>query len=168
MAICPNLTKILLDENLVLTTGAGVHSKGNYNIEIIGAKAAIIWMDCIGANCQWWDSTHNNCSVPVLNLFNYHKHDSHEHVDAHTVGEIPADPGAPIALPAQQSYASLLSQEYMMSQDTDGNNDIFGIDFALDIYDTNVPKMLLTILKSPDFPSGLDIWTWQNYLDSLP
>lgn len=168
MAVCALLTNTFLDENLILTIGAGVHSKGNYNIERIGAKGVVVWMDCIGSNCQWWDATRNNCSVPVMNLLNYHKHDSHEHIDAHGVGDVPADPGAAVSLPAQQSNASLLSQEYMMGQDMDGNSDIFGIDFALDIYDTNVPKMLLTILKSPDFPSGLDIWTWQDYLDSLP
>jgi hypothetical protein len=168
MSICPLLSKSLLDATNLISNGSGSHSKGNYTIEKIGLYIAIIWMDCITTNCQWWDSVHSNCSVPTNNLYNYHRHDSHDHVDAHATATIPADPGAAIVPPASQSKASLLSQEYMSGEDTDSNSLIFGVDFGLDITDTDVPKMLMTILNSPDFPVGLTTYTWIEYLATLP
>lgn len=168
MATCPLLSKLFLDENNVLELGSGSHSKGNYTVEMIETYIAILWMDCIGANCQFWDSTHSNCSVPVNNLFTYHIHDSHEHSAAHDVGTVPASGGQANAPLPEQSKAALLSQEYMTNSDTDGNTEVLGKDFGLDVTDSDVPKMLLTILNSPDFPVGLTTYTWAEYLATLP
>lgn len=168
MATCPLLTKILLDNTSLLSNVSSSHSKGNYAVELIQTYIALIWMDCITINCQWWDSTHSQCSIPNMNLFNYHLHDSHEHVTTHAAATVPADAGATISPPAEQSNASLLSQEYMSGEDTDGNTEIFGKDFGLDITDGDVPRMLLNILNSPDFPVGLTIYTWAQYLATLP
>lgn len=168
MSTCPLLSKLFLDENNVLELDSGSHSKGNYTVEMIETYVAILWMDCIGANCQFWDSTHSNCSVPVNNLFTYHIHDSHHHIKEHNAATVPADSGASVTPPDTQSNALLLSQEYMQGEDKDGNSEIFGKDFGLNPLDIDVPKMLLTILNSPDFPVGLTTYTWAEYLATLP
>lgn len=168
MSICPFLTKSLLDENSVLTPGAGSHLKGAYTIELIGTYIAQLWMDCIEANCRFWDAVHSDCSFPTINKFTYHKHDSHDHNDPHGVSEVPADLGAAVTASAEQPKANLLIQEYSAGEDTDGNSEIFGKDFALDLNDGDVPRMLLNILNDPNFPRGLDVYTWAEYLDTLP
>jgi hypothetical protein len=168
MAVCPLLSKVFLDESSTLTPGSGSHSKGNYSIESPVTGLAIVWMDCIGVNCRFWDATHSECSIPTNNLFTYHIHDSHEHPASHAVGTVPASGGQAMSPPPEQSKASLLSQEYMTGEDTDGNSEVLGKDFGLNVTDSDVPKMLLTILNAPDFPVGLTTYTWAEYLATLP
>jgi len=168
MAICPLYSKILYDNLGSLSNGSGTHSKGSYSIEMIETEIASVWMDCITTNCQWWDATHSNCSIPVMNLFTYHKHDSHDHAVSHAAATVPADAGGVLSPPAQQSNASLLSQEYMQGEDKDGNSEVLGKDFGLDPTDTDVPKMLSSIINSTDFPAGLTTYTWAEYLLTLP
>lgn len=168
MAICPNLTKILMDSDALLSSGSGSHSKGNYTIEIKEVNIAIVWMDCIGANCQWWDSVRGECSVPNTNIVTQHVHDSHEHASSHAAATIPAGAGGSTSPPPEPSKASKLSQEYMTGEDTDGNAEVLGKDFGLDVHDADVPKMLLTILNDPNFPVGLTTYSWAEYLATLP
>lgn len=166
MATCPLYTKVL---GGAFTTGAGTHSKGAFTVETLITGLQVVWMDCFESTaCQWWDDTNSECSMPNLNLFNYHLHDSHEHSAAHAVGDVPGTQGGSTSPPPDPSKASLLSQEYMTGEDTDGNAEVLGKDFGLDITDADVPKMLLTILNNPDFPVGLTTYTWADYLATLP
>lgn len=166
MSVCPLLSKSLNSGSL--EAGSGSHSKGTYAIEIIEDEIAQLWMNCIGVNCQFWDATHSDCSFPTINKFTYHKHDSHDHNDPHGASEVPADLGAAVTAAAEQPKANLLTQEYSSGEDTDGNSEVFGKDFTLDLNDEDIPRMLLNILNDPNFPRGLTVYTWQDYLDTLP
>lgn len=165
MATCPLYTKIVAGS----FTGGGTHSKGSYTIETLVTGLCVVWMDCFqSTSCQWWDSTNSECALPNLNLFGFHIHDSHWHGAAHGVGDVPGTQGGTTPPPSTPSKPSLLAQEYMTNEDTDGNSEVLGKDFGLDVTDSDVPKMLLTILNSPDFPVGLTTYTWAEYLATLP
>ncbi len=168
MSICPKLTKLLMDSDEMLSSGSGTHSKGDYTVEMVETNIAIVWVDCIETECRWWDSIRNECGVPNMNTVIQHVHDSHEHSSSHSAATIPASAGGATSPPPEPSKASKLSQEYMTGEDTDGNSEILGKDFGLNVYDPDVPKMLLTILNDPNFPVGLTVYTWAEYLATLP
>jgi len=123
-------------------------SSGNY--------IDIHYVDCLGDQCSLWDSNNSQCLILSI-------------LDKATNIELQiSDMNSQIDKANRKvPKAAVLLQEYQGGQDLDDNNKIYGKDFKIDETDENIPKLLLTIQSQSDFPDVPEVWTWQEYLDSL-
>jgi hypothetical protein len=169
--ICPYLSNVikneLLSENLNFNLNSQTYPDISINISSLTPELSGVYMlyhDCIGENCQLWDSYNEECSLKSskntldnmnntldnmnntldnMDTIMNHVHDSHEHKKDHNCENLDAGCGeATIKKKLSVPYANTLISEYLGSQDLDGNGYIYGIDFG--------------IVDSPDKPSMLD------------
>ena len=107
-------------------------------------------IECQGSSCQLWNADKGECALKDINLMLIHI--DTQHLDKNR---------------ALIPKATILLQEYQGNQDLDENGYIYGKDFKIDDNDPDIPKMLKTVQAQPDFPEVTEVWTWQQYLDSL-
>ena len=107
-------------------------------------------IDCLQTECRLWNADKNECALKDTNLMLIHIDTEHFNKVKDSVPK-----------------AAVLVQEYQGNQDLDSNGSIYGKDFKIDENDADIPKMLSTIQSQPDFPETTEVWTWQQYLDSL-
>lgn len=176
--------------NVVIQTGvtAGLKSIDKFGEAIVGTQ--ILFTECIQAQCQMWDATNSNCSIPVLSsklttlsnnftdvvgssaqaataIKKHHKQHNYDSSIKSTlvntikhINELHDDAMLKSMLPKTPSSNSLM-MEYMANEDVDGNEKVFGVDFAF-TDDESKPAMIKN-LDNAIMPLGLPEISFADY-----
>ena len=124
---------------------------------------------CVESDCQVWDSINSRCGALVSDIL-IHDHNSHSHPRSHTCMQ------SKNLLNGQYynycgggtynqiiTKATLLLNEFIFGEDTDGNDLIYGIDFM--IVGDGKPAILEQIEHMEQWMDPECKITWQQYQD---
>lgn len=124
---------------------------------------------CVEQDCQVWDNVNSRCGAMISDIL-IHEHNSHTHPKSHTcIQSLNMLHGQFANYCGGYTYnqiiprATLLLNEFIFSQDMDGNELIYGIDFMIE--GDGKPNILEQIENMEQWTDPSCKITWQQYQD---